>query len=168
MTQEVQTLTIGLSELENVIKVTERTILSIREKANKAQGEIKDYEEELEYLQSIISFQNRINDRANIYATTKKKNQILHPFSELSRAQTLLNEQSLICALNRIQYIKKQISLIHEHLSDYESLTVALQTDVKLLREIASHTIVHHNELLVPEKSSLWTFSLKNSLPRSI
>lgn len=168
MTQDVQTLTIGLSELENVIKVTERTILSIREKADKAQGELKGYEEELVYLQSIISFQNRINDRAYIYATTKKKNQICLPLSELSHAQTLLNEQSLICALNRIQYIKKQISLIHEHLSDYESLTISLQTDVKLLREIASHPIVHNNELLVAEKSSLWTFSLKNSLPLSI
>ncbi len=140
MKPETPKIAVSPTEIAKIIESTQQTIDTIEKQTDNAKLDLKEYQEELEYLRSIMTFQTRLIQR-------EKENQFNCAHNSItSYGESLLNNVALSSAQERIQYLEQEIPNIHQRIADYQHQIISLHTDIKLLREISSHRLTKENK----------------------
>ncbi len=140
MKSEVPKVAVSPDEITKIIESTQQSIVNIETEADNAREDLKEYQEELEYLRSIITFQTRLTHREEGCTSSCTQSEVD------GYRKTLLNNVTLSCAQERVEYLEQEIPNIHQIIKEYQQHILSLHTDIKLLQEISSHRLTKENE----------------------
>ncbi|WP_165313829.1 hypothetical protein [Vibrio ziniensis] len=150
---------ISHDEIKLVIKITEDSINKITESTEKFRFELKEYEAELSYLDSVLRYRSSLTCRTEICEQI-----IMDEFQDISEySKNVLSRLSVDDISIRINYIEQQKNLINHKLTQYQKLNAALITDIKLLKEID----MLHSDIELPKMVSNYR-KIRNFLQRLI
>lgn len=140
MKSDAPKVAVSPSEIVKIIELTQQKIVSIETQADIAREDLKEYQEELEYLRSIITFQTRLTQREVESTLTCAQNDIA------GDRETLLNNVTLSSAQERVDYLEQEIPNIHQKIKEYQQHILSLHTDIKLLKDISSHRLTRESD----------------------